>query len=248
MRNALGSVLVLLLTGATAHAGKFEIIGEGTSAKAAEFVRVSITVHSECHSRALDARHAVDDLVSKAVLALDRFKTNIPNQLTISPEANVQKVKTAYINNETVVICDESHSWTSATVLQFKLNNLQLLAEMQDELLGLNPAPIPGNVLNKERIELSLAKPEPGVFADTWDSMSDLALQRAHQNALRQVKVLTSSMTNPRVELVKVAATTNSSGQPLYDRVDSEGDTGGLSMGSVSIKLAREFTFKVDGQ
>jgi hypothetical protein len=37
----------------------------------------------------------------------------------------------------------------------------------------------------------------------------------------------------------------DSSGQAIYDRVDSEGDTAGIGMGFVSLKLARKFTYKV---
>ncbi len=241
-------VLGVLLASVTTWAGKFEVIGEGTSAKAAEFLRVNISVASECHSSALAARRAVDDLTQKAIVALEKYKTTIPEQLSVSPEANTQKIKTAYINQENVVICDADHSWTSSTSIQFKLNNLQLLAELQDALLSLNGRSLPLSSINVERLALSLSQPVPGVLAETWDAMSDLALKRAHQNALRQVNVLSEGMINPVVELMKVATTGNSSGQVLYDRVDSEGDTSGASLGTVSLKLARQFTFKVESK
>jgi hypothetical protein len=243
-----GLFLVTALLSATTWAGKFEIIGEGTASKAAEFIRVNITVASECHVSALDARQAVDQLTQKAINALEKYKTSIPAQLSVSPEANVQKIKTAYIDRDNVIICDQNHSWTSSTAIQFKLNNLQLLAELQDALLSLNPIPLPLSSINKERLALSLAPPVPGVLAETWDTMSDLALQRAHANALRQVNVLSLGMSHPKVELTKVSATTNPSGQAVYDRVDSEGDTTGVSLGTVSLKLSRQFTFKVEAQ
>lgn len=238
-----------LLATTTSWAGKFEIIGEGIAMRPAEFIRLDISINSECHSTALNARRAVDELVQKAVSALDPFKSEIPDQLMISPEANVQKTKTAYINNEHVVICDEAHSWTSATSLQFKLNDLQQLATLQDALLGLNPKAVKLNSINSDRLVLTLSKPTPGVLADSWNEMSDLALQRAHQNALRQVKVLTLGMINPKIELAKVtAAATGSSGQLIYDQVNSEGDSSGAGLGVVSVKLARQFTFKVEAQ
>jgi hypothetical protein len=244
-KSVLGVISFMALS---SWAGKFEVIGEGTSSKIAEFTRVNIAIVSECHSSALSARKVVDDLAQKAVVALEKYKSNIPAQLGVSPEANEQKVKTAYIEHQTVTICDEDHAWTSSTVIQFKLNNLQQLAQLQDELLALNEKSVPANARNVERLSLSLSKPVPGVLADTWDSMSDLALQRAHQNALRQVKVLTMGMANPKIELSKVETTVNHSGQALYDRVDSEGDTSGISLGSVSLKLSRKFTFRVEGQ
>ncbi len=241
-----GLFLASMLLSATTMAGRFEIIGEGTASRAAEFLRVNIHVGSECHESALSARQAVDALTQRAIAALEPYKTTIPQQLSVSPEANIQKIKTAYINNETVVICDENHDWTSSTTIQFKLNNLQLLAELQDALLSLNGRSQPIRAIKTERLALTLAQPVPGVLAETWDSMSDLALQRAHHNALRQVRVLSEGIVNPKVELLKVATTANSSGQVLYDRVDSEGDTTGASLGTVSLKLARQFTFKVD--
>ncbi len=97
-----------LLTGllaATAFAGKFEIIGEGAALKAAEFVRVNITVASECHGSALGARQAVDSLTQKTAMTLQKYKTDLPEQISVSPEANMQKLKTAYIDNQQVVIC-----------------------------------------------------------------------------------------------------------------------------------------------
>ncbi|MBY0554060.1 SIMPL domain-containing protein [bacterium] len=244
MKTAL--LLLTALISTTAWAGKFEIIGEGTSSKPAEFVRVKISVVSECHASALDARQDVDQLTQKAIAALQVFKTDLPEQLSVSPEGNSQKVKTAYIQNETVIICDEDHSWNSSTVIQFKLNNLLQLAELQDALLKLNGRTPPLSAINQPRLALSLSQPTPGVLAETWDAMSDLALKRAHANALRQVKVLSEGMLNPKVELQKVATTNASSGQVLYDRVDSEGDTSGASLGTVSLKLSRQFTFKVE--
>jgi hypothetical protein len=246
MKGSIFTAMTLLSV--MSWAGKFEVVGEGTSSKAAEFTRVNITVFSECHSSALSARRDVDELTKKAVDVLEKYKTGIPAQLGVSPEANEQKVKTAYIQNQTVIICDEDHAWTSSTVIQFKLNDLQLLAQLQDELLGLNPKSVPLSSHNTERLSLSLSKPIPGVLADTWDAMSDSALQRAHQNALRQVKVLSMGMSNPRIELSKVESAVNSAGNALYDRVDTEGDTSGISLGTVSLKIARKFTFKVEAQ
>lgn len=241
-------VWLSLFLSSAALAGKFEIIGEGTASKTAEFIRVNIEVRSECHSSALSARKAVDDLTTNALTVLHQFRTNLPEQISTSPQANIQKIKTAYINNENVIICNEDHSWTSSTMIQFKLEGLQQLAQVQDALLNLNgPTPTLAQ-LNAERLSIVLSKPTGGVLADTWDNMSDLALQRAHQNALRQVKVLTLGMLNPKIELIKVAPTTDSSGQLIYDRVDSEGDTTGVSLGNVSVKLARQFVFKVEGQ
>ena len=155
----------------------------------------------------------------------------------------------AYINGETVIICDENHNWTSATTLQFKLQDLQQLAALQDDLLVLNGKSVKPNAINVERLTITLSKPTPGVLADTWNEMSDLALQRAHQNALRQVKILSQDMINPKIELAKVtAAATGSSGQLIYDQVNAEGDSSGAGLGVVSVKLAREFTFKVEAQ
>lgn len=243
-----GLFLITALLSAQVWAGKFEIIGEGTASVAAQFVRVNILVASECHASALGARQAVDQLTQKAILVLEKYRTDIPAQLSVSPEANIQKVKTAYIDNQNVIVCDEDHSWTSSTVIQFKLNNLQLLAELQDALLNLNSKPPSLKATNKERLALTLSQPAPGVLAETWDGMSDLALQRAHANALRQVKVLSQGMTNPKIELMKVESAVKPSGQVLYDRVDSEGDTSGVSLGTVSLKLSRQFTFKVEAQ
>ena len=244
----LGLILVSVALSAQAWAGKFEIIGEGTASVKAEFIRVNITIGSECHASALSARQAVDQLTQKAIASLEKYKTDIPAQLSVSPEANLQKVKTAYINNETVVICDENHSWVSSTVIEFKLNDLQRLAELQDALLSLNSKALPPSAVNKERLALTLSQPVPGVLAETWDKMSDLALQRAHANALRQVSVLSQGMNNPKIELIKVSSTSSSSGQVVYDRVDAEGDTSGVSLGTVSLKLSRQFTFKVETQ
>lgn len=237
-------LLATLLVSATAQAGKFEIIGEGVASKAAEFIRVQINIKAECHTSALAARKDVDTLAQKTVSVLGGFKADIPDQVIVSPEANLQQIKTAYVNGETVVICDEAHAWTSASVIDFKLDDLQQLAELQDSLLKLNPGSV--KETNVSRLALTLGRPNPGVLALTWDEMSDLALQRAHQNALRQVKVLTLGMVNPTIELAKVsAASSGSSGQLIYDRVDSEGDSGGNGLGLVSVRLARQFTFNV---
>lgn len=144
-------ILAASLLSATTWAGKFEIIGEGTAAKAAEFIRINISVASECHQSALGARQAVDQLTQQALVALDKYKTTIPEQLSVSPEANIQRVKTAYIDQQNVIICDMDHSWISSTIIQFKLNNLQLLAELQDALLSLNVRTLPPSAINAEK-------------------------------------------------------------------------------------------------
>ena len=236
---------LILTTASSVFAGRFEVVGEGTATVPSEYVQLAITARSECHNSALSALQTVDELTERALLALKPFTADIPQQLQVAPEANLQAIKTAYIGNQTVTICDEDHSWNSATSIRFRLNDLKKLASLQDALLILNPAKIPNTVINVERLSLTIAKPTNGVLADTWDTMSDLALQRAQQNALRQVKVLTQGMNQSSLELVKVQATTNSSGQAIYDRVDSEGDTSGIGLGFVSLKIARQFTYKV---
>lgn len=244
MKNVL-AVLVFLAAASAHAASKFEVIGEGTSTKAAEFIKIDIELESECHTSALDARKSVDGLTEQALAALKAFAANIPEQLQVSPGANSQQIKTAYINDKSVVICDERHAWNSSTVIQFRLDNLQNLAALQDSLLRLNVAPPPTGAINMSRLHLSLSRPTPGVFAATWDLMSDLALQRAQANALRQVKVLMQTNPNVVIELTKVTVAKNASGQAIYDRVDNEGDTAGIGLGSVSVKIAREFTYKV---
>lgn len=245
----LGTFLVTALLSTQTLAGKFEIIGEGTATLKAEFIRLNILIASECHISALNARQQVDQLTQKALAALEKYKTDLPSQVLVSPKANTQKIKTDYIDGRNVVICDTDHSWTSATAIEFKLSDSKLLAEVQDALLNLNTGKaIALTDINQDRLVLSMSQPAPGVLAETWDTLSDLALQRAHTNALRQVNVLSQGVNNPKIELMKVAATQNASGQVIYDRVDSEGDTSGASLGTVSLKLSRQFTFKVEAQ
>ncbi len=243
MKRLLGVLIVSVAS--SAWAGKFEIIGEGTATKAAEFINIDIQIQSECHTSALAARKSADDLTDQALIALDKFKANIPEQLQVSPGANAQAQKIIYVNNQSVIVCDENHSWTSSTTVRFRLDNLQNLAALQDSLLKLNVVHPPANAVNVARLSLSLGRPNPGVFANTWDDMSDLALQRSQQNALRQVLVLTQGTSQSNIELLKVTAAKDVSGQVLYDRIDTEGDTGGIGLGHVSVKIARQFTYKV---
>ncbi len=242
MKTLAGLAITLIAT--SAWAGRFEVVGEGSATVAAEFVKINIETKSECHISALAAREASDRLAEDAIHALKVFTAPIPEQLQTAPGDNIHQLKTVYINNEQEIICDESHAWSSSTLIQFKLNDLRQLASLQDALLALNPPAVGAEIKNIERLSLTLSRPVPGVLAETWDKMSDLALQRAMQNALRQVNVLTAGTTE-KVELLKVQGTTSSNGQPIYDRVDSEGDTAGISLGKVSLKMARLFTYKV---
>ncbi|MES3037026.1 MAG: hypothetical protein V4736_03890 [Bdellovibrionota bacterium] len=243
MKKLLGAII--LTAASSAWAGKFEIIGEGAASTAAEFINLDISVVSECHSSALSARKAVDELAEQAVAALKPFQTEMPQQLQIAPGANIQQLKTMYIGNENVVICDEAHNWNSNTMIQFRVRDLQSVAAVQDALLVLNPPNVAAEAKNVVRLKLTLGKPSPGVFAETWYKMSDTALARAQQNALRQVMVLIQGTNQTNIELLKVKPTTSSSGQLIYDQVTSEGDTAGIGLGTVSVKLAREFTYKV---
>lgn len=110
-------LVALLLVSAPAWAGKFEILGEGAASMEADFIRVNIRILSECHTSALSSRRNVDQLAQRTVLALEKYKANIPAQLGVSPEANEQVVKTIYVDGHSVVVCDENHSWTSSTII-----------------------------------------------------------------------------------------------------------------------------------
>jgi hypothetical protein len=243
MKTIILSSLITFIS-AWAVAGKFEIIGEGTSTKNAEFIKIQISVKSECSPTALIARNTTDDLSQLIVKTLANYKTNIPDQVQVSPGSNEQKKKVIYVNNQEVVICDENHSWTSQTTIDFKLDTMSKLAMLQDELLKLNPQ-TPANAINTLVTQLNLSQPTGGVLATTWDDMNDLALKRAQQNALRQVNVLISDLLPQKIQLAKVTAVTQASGQIIYDRVDSEGDTSGLGLGKVSVKVSRQFTYIV---
>ena len=225
-------------------AGKFEIIGEGTSTKNAEFIKIQITVKSECLTTALLARNSVDNLSQQVLKTLGTYKANLPDQTQVSPGSNEQKKKVKYVNNQEVVLCDENHSWNSQSTIDFKLETMNQLAMLQDDLLKLNTGS-QSSAINLPVVQLNLSQPSGGVLASTWDDMNDLALKRAQQNALRQVNVLISDLGPQKIQLAKVTTSTQPSGQLIYDRVDSEGDTSGASLGKVSIKISRQFTFLV---
>ncbi len=240
---------ILIVTGLLATqnvlASKFEVVGEGVATTSAEFLKVQIGINSECFQNATEARSNAEKMTLAAKNILADFANVFSDQTSIAVKANLQKVKTAYVGNETVVICDQNHSWTSGNTIHFKLKDIADLARLQDQLLGLNP--VNQSVQkNAPQLQLTIAQPEAGVTADKWNEISDLALKRAQINALRQVQVLTSENAGAKIQLQKVTATKESSGQIIYDQVTNEGDSSLSGLGSVSVKISRAFTFSVE--
>ena len=232
-----------------ALAGRFEIIGESSLTHPAEYLKLDIAVTGECYDSALSAKKAVDKMTGDILLVLEAFRdTQADRQIQVVPGSSAQNVKTAYVDGKQVTICDAKHAWTNSTTVQFKLTKVEELASMQDNVLSVIEKNSTGNEseINLPHLRGAMSNPSGGVFSDTWDKMSDEALDAAHQNALRQVKVLVRGNPSARVELIKVAPTIDSSGAIIYDRVSQTRGSGTISLGAVGLKMARLFVFNVD--
>lgn len=242
--KTIGLLSVLMATNIV-WAGKLEVIGEGVASRPAEFIRMNMQIHADCSTTAAEAKANVDRMSREVQVALQDFVVeSIGDQLQVAPSGQSQLIKKEYIGNEQVVICDKNHSWTSSENIAFKLVDLKQLAELQDKVFkaGEKNAIVGG--INQARLQLTMAKPEPGVFASTWDEMNDVALKQAYQHAMRQVKIIVD-LENPggEINLVKMTATKDASGSLVYDQVTATGDTAGDSLGRVVVRMSRLFVF-----
>lgn len=241
--------LITIAMPSLAFAGRFEIIGESSLTHPAEFLKLDIALTGECYDSALNAKKSVDKISGDVLLVLEAFKdTQAERQIQIVPGSSAQNIKTAYVDGKQVTVCDARHAWTNSTTIQFKLTKVEELANLQDSILGAIEKNTIGSEseVNLPLLKGSMSNPIGGVFSDTWDKMSDEALDAAHQNALRQVNVLVRRNPNARVELVKVAPTIDSSGAIIYDRVSQTRGSSTVSLGAVGLKMARLFVFNVD--
>ena len=237
----------LMLTGSLTWASRLEIVGEGVQVVPAEYLRLTMSVVAKCHTSASAARTQVDQLVTQVQeLLKPHADAGIGDQIQLSIGGNSQQIITKYVDNENVVICDEAHSWQADSSVTFKLTRLADLAALQDAILNFAAQNNVQNGVNTPGLILDLSNPQPGVLAETWDKMNDEALKMAYNQALRQVKVVADlQQPNAQIELVKMTATRDTSGNAVYDRVTGSNDSNGSSFGKVSLRLSRLFTFNV---
>lgn len=240
-------LLSLILTGSLSWASRLEIVGEGVQVVPAEYLRLTVSVDAKCHTSARSARTQVDQLVAQVQeLLRPHADADIGDQIQLAIGSNSQQVVTQYVDNQTVIICDDAHSWTADSSVTFKLTRLSDLATLQDAILTFAAQNSVQNGVNTPGLILNLSNPEPGVLATTWDKMNDDALKMAYNQALRQVKIVADlQQPNAVIELVKMTATRDTSGNSVYDRVTGTNDSNGSSFGKVSLRLSRLFTFNV---
>ncbi len=240
-------MLTSSLINSLALASRLEVVGEAVQVAPAEYLRLNMAVQASCHTSAQVARQEVD----QTVLALhDLLKkhtdTSIGDQIQLSIGNNDQSIKTKYENQETIIVCDQDHSWESDSSVTFKLTKLSDLAKLQDEILSLAKQLNRAINTNTSGLKITLSAPEPGVLSDTWDKMSDNALKVAYNSALRQVKIIAElQQPQAQIELLKMTENRDSSGRAVYDRVTGVNDSNGNTFGQVVLKLSRLFVFNL---
>jgi hypothetical protein len=224
----------------------FEVVGDGSASARAEFLKLTVRVDAECYSSSRDARRRADELAVGVRDALRPFlEQDMELQLQVLPGLNARAEKTHYVSStgKTEIVCDLAHGWSSENTIVFKLAKLDRLAEVQDALLSLN-ASVPELRVNEPRESVALDRPVPAVFETTYEALQDRALRKAHETAVRQVRVLLESQPGAVATLVKVSSTNDSSGAVSYDRTGMSADPTGTSLGAVSVHVSRMFTFK----
>lgn len=239
----------LIVMSSFSWAARLEVSGEGVQTMTAEYLKLSVTVSSVCHTSALDSRSLVDQKVALVQQSLQPFlDASIGDQIQVSPGNNSQNVISVYDRKTdiTTIICDEVHSWQSNSTLSFKLTRLQDLAQLQDALFTLAKNNNIPNGVNTVGITLDVSTPQPGVLAATWDAMVDNALRMAYNDALRQVNAIAKiTDPNPQIKLLKMTGPSSSNSSSVYDRVTGSSDSSGTTLGKVSLKTARLFLFEV---
>jgi len=230
---------------ASAASTRLEMVGEGSASAPAEFLKVQIQLSSVCHATSLTARQEVQALSRRAqeVLAAHQDLT-VENQLQVHPGSNTREERVEYRRNTSVLLCEELHGWGSSELLVFKLSKISEMDNLQDAILSMNDAidiPNSGDI-NKVVSKITLSAPQPGVFANTYDRLTDESLQNAHKNALRQAKLFANGS---EPTLTKVQPTQDSSGGVSYDRTDLGGNASAAEKMSITVRVARKFTFNV---
>lgn len=240
----LATATALTLSPTLAFATTLEVIGDGHASHAAEFLKINIELASECHGSAVGSKQSLDELLAKVrTVVTEKIDPSVPDSLVVLHGVSDQSVKQDYVEGRLVKICDENHAWRSTSRLVIKLTAIDELAELQDAVLR----SVPGSpvTINTPRSTLSLGKPTPGVFSDTYSTLVDTATENAHNHALHQVEVLTRRTPGAEIKLVRVAPSTQDSGNIVYDRTLSSADPEGSSLGRVYVQVSRKFIFNV---
>jgi hypothetical protein len=242
----------LVLTSSLAWGSRLEVIGEGVVVQAAEFLRLDMSITASCHTSARESRGEVDATAAELQNVLKKYVNSaIGDQTQVSPGNNEQSIKTKYEkqddgSNKTVIVCDQNHSWESNSQVSFKLTNLNILAQLQDDVLTYMKNKNRVIDINTSGLMMTLSEPQPGVLANTWDAMKSSALRTAHGQALGEARVIADlQQTDAQIELVKMTDARSTSGQPIYDRVTGQTDSNGSSFGRVVLRLSRLFIFNV---
>ncbi len=242
----------IMMASSLSMASRLEVVGEGVIVQPAEFLRLDMAITASCHTSARESRGQVDVTAAQLQNLLQKHaNANIGDQIQISQGNNEQSVKTRYEknvdgDNVTVVVCDQDHSWESSSTVSFKLTNLSDLALVQDEILVFMKQNSHSIDINSPGLLMTLSEPQPGVLANTWDSMKASALKTAHGQAIAEARVI-ADLQQPGavIELLKMTDARSSSGAPIYDRVTGQSDSNGNSFGRVVLRLSRLFIFNV---
>ncbi len=244
MKTVIASLLGLMITPSAAHAAdglKLNIIGEGIARAPAEFMKLTIKVAAQCNPTAREARAALETQMEGVAAVLEKHLDRTVEQQLQKIAGIAQKSElTEYEDGRQVKVCDSS--WHSIGTIVFKLTEKKELESVQDDILALDPnIRMPVSV---PRSSVSMSQPQPGIFANTYDQLTDTALERALAQATRQARVLLQQTGGGDVRLSKMAPSMNSGGI-LYDRTGFGSDPEASEEVSVSVQIAREFTFQV---
>lgn len=244
--KSLAFIVISFSTSNAFAATTLELIGEGAATHPAQFIKMSISIKTQCFDSSVEARQKFEQVATHLKSTIGHLATNTADGIVVNRGTNDQQEIVEYIDGVRTQLCDNSHSWTSSGSVVVKIDNVQQLPQAQDEILKQIDS-LTSNVMlvNTPRVIASLSQPSAGVWADTYQKLQDDALTNALKNARHQAQVLMRETPAATIDLVRVSPSTTGSGVVLYDRTHSSDDPNGISLGVVRVEISRKFLFKV---
>ena len=178
----------ILFTG-TAMAGVSTFIGEGHVSHPAEYIELSVTVHSKCFADINDARNATNSAAQR-VLDLMKTKLDPENSKDAAFTSGGTTTRETRVNNISQICRGSFSKTTKITLLSSDVANFESNFSDVEDLVYSDDLSLPSNGVDAPTTYAVISTPIARIYSETIVILERKALTEAIKNAKYEFQIL----------------------------------------------------------
>ncbi len=247
----LSSLILFFALALPAQAGTISLTATGVASQAADFVSVSVSVHSKCYKKSSDAAKDNAQMANDILAILKKYEDpklalTEKDLITVVGGYFLRQTEISYQDGKSVVLC--TNGWRTEKDLTLKLAAIDKLAELQDEILAVaDRAPEVASSGDPQTWAV-LGNPAPALTASSQKALAASAVKKSIQNAKDELSAITGECGLRGVKLLEMKVPEHHAMPANFaaEKAAAPGSGSPFLFGSISASVTRIFSFQYE--